>query len=85
MIAFANANTRFEELDCRLLGLSTDGLYAHLAWLHSIKEKFGVDIRFPIIEDLSMRVAHAYGMVMPGASDTSALVPSAFMTLTVAA
>ena len=41
--------------------------------MRSIKEKFGVDVRFPIIEDLSMRVAHAYGMVMPGASDTSAV------------
>jgi peroxiredoxin (alkyl hydroperoxide reductase subunit C) len=41
--------------------------------VRNIKEKFGVDIPFPIIEDLSMRVAHAYGMIQPGASDTSAV------------
>jgi peroxiredoxin (alkyl hydroperoxide reductase subunit C) len=39
--------------------------------VRSIKEKFGVDIPFPIIDDLSMRIAHDYGMIQPGASDTS--------------
>ena len=28
---------------------------------------------YPIIEDLSMEVANAYGMIQPGASDTSAV------------
>ena len=37
------------------------------------EEKFDVEIPFPIIEDLSMKVASAYGMVHPGASDTSAV------------
>ncbi len=41
--------------------------------MRNIKEKFGVDIPFPSIEDLSMKVAKDYGMIMPGASDTSAV------------
>ena len=44
-----------------------------MAWVRNIKEKFGVEIPFPIIEDLSMKVANAYGMIQPGASDTSAV------------
>ena len=72
-MGFAKAHDQFAALNTELLGLSIDSKYAHIAWVRSIKEKFGVDIRFPIIEDLSMRVAHAYGMVMPGASDTSAV------------
>ena len=32
-----------------------------------------MDIQFPIIEDLSMNVAKAYGMIHPGAADTSAV------------
>ncbi len=72
-MAFARAHDKFTALNTELLGLSIDSKYAHIAWVRSIKEKFGVDVRFPIIEDLSMRVAHAYGMVMPGASDTSAV------------
>jgi peroxiredoxin (alkyl hydroperoxide reductase subunit C) len=56
-----------------LLGLSIDSIFSHLAWVRNIKDKFEVSIPFPIIEDLSMTVARAYGMIHPGASDTSAV------------
>jgi peroxiredoxin (alkyl hydroperoxide reductase subunit C) len=54
-----------QKLNCELLGLSIDSYYAQVAWIRNIKEKFGVDIPFPIIEDLSMMVANAYGMIQP--------------------
>jgi peroxiredoxin (alkyl hydroperoxide reductase subunit C) len=72
-IAFARAADEFRALDCELLGLSIDSNYAHIAWMRAIEEKFGVEIPFPIIEDLSMKVATAFGMIHPGASDTSAV------------
>jgi len=72
-MAFAKHYPEFQKLGCELLGLSIDSTFAHIAWVRNIKEKFGIDIPFPIIEDLSMRVAHAYGMIQPGASDTSAV------------
>jgi peroxiredoxin 2/4 len=72
-IGFAKAYPEFQKLNCELLGLSIDSTHAHIAWVRNIKEHFDVDIPFPIIEDLSMRVAHAYGMIQPGASDTSAV------------
>lgn len=72
-IAFAKAHDKFQALNCDLLGLSIDSNFAHIAWIRNIEEKFGVEIPFPIIEDLSMKVAGAYGMIQPGASDTSAV------------
>lgn len=63
----------FKAMNVELLGLSIDSHYAHIAWVRSIKDNFGVDIKFPIIADLSMEVAKAYGMIQPGASDTSAV------------
>ncbi|WP_100643589.1 peroxiredoxin [Alteromonas facilis] len=72
-IGFANASARFAAMNCDLLGLSIDSVHSHIAWVRNIKEKFGVDINFPIIADLSMEVAKSYGMVQPGASDTSAV------------
>lgn len=72
-IAFAKAADRFKALNAQLLGLSIDSVFSHLAWERNIKEKFGVEIPFPIIADLSMTVAKAYGMIQPGASDTSAV------------
>jgi len=72
-MAFAKAHDQFQKLNCDLLGLSIDSNFAHIAWARNIEEKFGVTIPFPIIEDLSMKVANAYGMIQPGASDTSAV------------
>jgi peroxiredoxin (alkyl hydroperoxide reductase subunit C) len=72
-MAFANHYDQFQALNCDLLGLSIDSIFAHVSWVRNIKEKFGVDIPFPIIEDLSMSVASAYGMIQPGASNTSAV------------
>ncbi|MGB7086527.1 MAG: peroxiredoxin [Phormidesmis sp.] len=72
-MAFAKSYDKFQALNCDLLGLSIDSNFAHIAWVRNIEEKFGVKIPFPIIEDLSMTVAHDYGMIQPGASDTSAV------------
>lgn len=72
-VAFARHYEDFKKLNCELLGLSVDSIYSHLAWIRNIKENFGVEIPFPIIEDLSMKVANAYGMIHPGADDTSAV------------
>ena len=71
--AFARHYDDFQAINTELLGLSIDSYYSHVAWVRNIKERFGVDIQFPIIEDLSMKVANAYGMIHPGAADTSAV------------
>lgn len=71
LIGFAKAAPKFKELGCELLGLSIDGLYSHLAWLQSIKTNFGVDVPFPIVEDPSMTIAKAYGMLPPRAVSSS--------------
>ena len=78
-MAFAKAAPTFSSMGCELLGLSIDSLFSHLAWTRNIKEKFNVDIPFPIIEDLKMDVARAYGMVHPGAGDTSAVRATFFI------
>lgn len=72
-MAFAKAAPDFARLDAELLGLSIDSTHSHIAWVLNIKEKFGVEIPFPIIDDLKMDVARAYGMIHEGASDTSAV------------
>lgn len=70
-IALAQAADRFDALGCALLGLSVDSLYAHLAWLDAIQDRFGVEIPFPLVEDPSMAVARAYGMLDPTAQNSA--------------
>ena len=60
-------------MNTELLGLSIDNRFSHIAWIRNIKEKFGLEIPFPLIKDLKMDVARAYGMIHPGAADTSAV------------
>ncbi|MBN4073713.1 redoxin domain-containing protein, partial [bacterium AH-315-E07] len=72
-ISFAKHHEEFLAVGADLLGLSIDSYYSHIAWVRNIKGRFNVDIKFPIIEDLSMNVAKSYGMIHPGAADTSAV------------
>jgi peroxiredoxin (alkyl hydroperoxide reductase subunit C) len=78
-MTFASMDKRFEEAGCKLVGLSVDGLYSHIAWLRTIKEKIeykgmkNVEVNFPLIEDITMEVANKYGMLQPGESNTKAV------------
>ncbi|APW46594.1 peroxiredoxin [Rhodoferax antarcticus] len=78
-IGFAKHFDKFQSMNCELLGLSIDSLFSHLAWMRNIQEKFGVTIPFPIIEDIKMDVARAYGMIHPGAADTQAVRATFFI------
>ena len=78
-ITFASMEEKFAEANCKLVGLSVDGLYSHIAWLRTIKEKIeyrgmkDVEVKFPLIEDITMEVAKKYGMIQPGESNTKAV------------
>lgn len=77
-VGFSRAFDRFKALDCELLGLSVDSLSSHLAWGQSIEHRFGIRVPFPILEDPSMMIARAYGMLPPDAL-SSATVRSTFV------
>ncbi len=78
-MTFASMQKDFDALNTQLVGLSVDGLYSHIAWLRTIKEKIeykgmkNVEVTFPLIEDITMNVANLYGMMMPGESNTKAV------------
>jgi peroxiredoxin (alkyl hydroperoxide reductase subunit C) len=78
-MTFATMEDEFREMNTELIGLSIDGIHAHIAWLRTIKEKIeyrgmkDVEVNFPVIADIKMEVAKKFGMVQPGASDTQAV------------
>ncbi len=78
-MTFASMQKDFEDLNCQLVGLSVDGLYSHIAWLRTIKEKIeykgmkNVEVTFPLIEDITMEVAKKYGMIQPNENSTQAV------------
>lgn len=78
-MTFASMAQEFEALNTQLVGLSVDGLYSHIAWLRTIKEKINwkgmkdVEVKFPLIVDISTKVASLYGMIHPGDNETAAV------------
>jgi peroxiredoxin (alkyl hydroperoxide reductase subunit C) len=78
-MTFATLEEKFAAVNCKLVGLSVDGLYSHIAWLRTIKEKIeykgmkDVEVKFPLIEDITMEVARKYGMIQPGEAVTKAV------------
>jgi len=78
-MTFATMQADLKKMNTELIGLSIDSLYAHIAWLRTIKEKIeykgmkNVEVNFPLIEDIKMDIAKTYGMLQPGASTTQAV------------
>ena len=72
-MAFAKMKAELDKRGVALLGNSIDSVYSHIAWVRNIKENFNVDIDFPIIADLDMKVASKFGMVHPASADTAAV------------
>jgi peroxiredoxin (alkyl hydroperoxide reductase subunit C) len=78
-MTFASMQQDFADLDTKLVGLSVDGLYSHIAWLRTIKDRIefrgmkDVEVTFPLIDDIGMDVARLYGMIMPGEDSTKAV------------
>ncbi|MCB9081818.1 MAG: peroxiredoxin [Lewinellaceae bacterium] len=71
--AFAMDKKFYQERNTKLIGLSIDSIHSHLAWVNNVREKTDVYMDFPIIADLDMKVAHLYGMLHPGESETAAV------------
>jgi peroxiredoxin (alkyl hydroperoxide reductase subunit C) len=78
-MTFATMADEFKALNTELIGLSVDSLFAHIAWLRTIKDRIeykgmkDVEVKFPLIEDIKMDIAKKYGMIQPGSSDTQAV------------
>ena len=78
-MTFASLADEFRAYNTQLVGLSVDGLYSHIAWLRTIQDKIefnnmkNVEVKFPLIDDISMAIAQKYGMIMPGEDSTKAV------------
>jgi peroxiredoxin (alkyl hydroperoxide reductase subunit C) len=79
IITFASLQERFAEVNCKLIGLSIDRVYSHIAWMDTIKEKLeyrgrkNVEVKFHLIEDITMSISRKFGMLHPNESATKAV------------
>lgn len=66
----AKLKDEFAARGVKVFGVSVDPIEDHRAWIGDIKDTQGVALNFPLIADPDRKVATAYGMIHPNASDT---------------
>ena len=59
----------FAKRNVKVLAVSVDSLDRHTGWIKDINETQNTDVKFPIIADPERKVATAYGMIHPNASE----------------
>ena len=65
IISAAQDYPRLSEQNIEIVGLTTDNIYANLAWINDIYQNKGISIPFPIISDPDLAVSEMYGMISP--------------------
>lgn len=75
----ARRQSEFDSLETSLVGLSVDSLYSHFAWIRAIQATLGAEVRFPVIEDPTMAIGRAYGMVDETSADSMAMRSTFFI------
>lgn len=63
--AISDRYDEFEELDAEVIGVSTDSIYAHLAWMNTPRTKNGIGpLNYPLASDHNHAVSKEYGVLI---------------------
>jgi peroxiredoxin (alkyl hydroperoxide reductase subunit C) len=65
LTAFSDRYEDFEGIGAEVLGVSTDSVFSHRAWLKTPRDKGGVeDLRYPLAADSTKKVSRDYGVLI---------------------
>lgn len=63
--AFSDRAQEFFDVDCEILGVSTDSVHSHRAWIKTPVDQNGLgEINFPLASDITKQVARDYGVLV---------------------
>jgi peroxiredoxin 2/4 len=63
--ALSDRYEEFAELGADVLGVSTDSIFSHRAWIHTPRERNGLgDLNFPLASDITKQVSRDYGVLI---------------------
>lgn len=66
----ATLKPEFDKRNVKVLALSVDSAESHKGWISDINETQNTNVEFPIIADEDKKIADAYDMIHPNASET---------------
>ena len=61
----------FADRNCKIIGISVDGVNDHVAWSKDIESSQGHAVNYPLIGDPKLEVVKAYDMLPADAGDSS--------------
>lgn len=65
ILAMNDAYEQFQDLDCEILGVSTDSKFSHRAWINTPRERNGLGkLKFPLASDITKSVSRDYGVLI---------------------
>jgi peroxiredoxin (alkyl hydroperoxide reductase subunit C) len=65
LTSFSDRYDDFEGLGAAVVGVSTDSVHSHRAWLKTPRDKGGVEgLRYPLASDITKSVARDYGVLI---------------------
>jgi alkyl hydroperoxide reductase subunit AhpC len=67
----AGLKPEFEKRDCKVIGISVDGVSDHEKWSQDIEKAQGHALNYPLIGDPELEVVKLYDMLPGDAGDTS--------------
>ena len=67
----ASLKPEFDQRNVKVLALSVDSAESHKGWISDINETQNTNVEFPIIADQDKKIADAYDMIHPNASETT--------------
>ena len=67
----AGLQPEFEKRNCKVLGISVDGVRDHVAWSKDIENSQGHAVNYPLVADPELKVVQLYDMLPAGAGNTS--------------
>ncbi len=63
--ALSDRFDEFQEIGAEVLGVSTDSVYSHMAWMGASREAHGLgEMHFPLASDITKEVAREYGVLI---------------------
>ena len=67
----AGLQPEFKKRDCKVLGISVDGVKDHEAWSKDIESSQGHAVSYPLIADPELKIVRLYDMLPADAGDSS--------------
>ncbi|WP_239254908.1 peroxiredoxin [Listeria ilorinensis] len=65
IVALSARAVEFEQLDTRIIGVSTDSIHSHLVWTNMGLEEGGIgQLKFPLASDMNHQAARDYGVLI---------------------